>query len=861
MTKQKNKLLFFSSIILIILGLTMVAISAWNTNLNDALTHYYKLDELSGNVIDSAGGMNATFISGGNSIRGVPGIIGTAYNFSGDGYVNFTTPSNDCVDANCTINLWVNVSTSTGQWLYYNGVIDGANGLNYSGLLSSVNIAGDLCYGSRNTTSGEIFTCSGFPLNNQKWNMITIVRNTTFGTLYINGTYITKFQDLASFTGSMLQVNRREYLAGKAQSSGAVGDFPNVVLDEMGLWNRSLNATEVAQLYNNRVGITFVSSAGSTTLISPLNNSYLPNSNVTFNATISTLGTLINATLYLQNNSGAIVNQSSNITLTGLSSNIGFNVGNLSFAQIYHWNVLGCSTSGCNYAPKNFTFRLVNITESFSPTLIEGQGASLNMNLTFVNIPTSVQASVKWNNTYYPVSKAVSGTDVVTFSSNFVVPAGTGSSTGNSVSHFWRYWLPDNSVNDTTLAQNQTVFKIGLDDCTSNNILVLNYTAKDEDSLAILSGNANNVTIDVDLRLYTLGTISQVDSFNRTFSVVNGTNPARVCIRPEVLNGTSFRMDVTARYTSANRALEFNNIQNFTLNNNTIPQKIDLYDLLTTRDQQFLITVKDSNFIPLSDAVIEMSRQYLGLGNYLLIESPKTDQDGRTVGNFVLNDEVYTLFVRKNNQLLGTFNNVRAFCSNIATGDCRITLNIAGTSIQPTSFQTVANVSFYPTYNTTTQIYTLNFVTTDGSVKTISLNGTIFDNYQNTTACSNVLSSSSGVLTCSIPFGYENATVIMKGYVDSTQLFTDIFPIHESHSDEFNPTRYLLAFILIVCLPLIALTSGVGVIIFYIVGLIMAGLFALVDQGGFIGIGSAFLWFIIGSILLLWKLNSKKEDG
>lgn len=48
-------------------------------------------------------------------------------------------------------------------------------------------------------------------------------------------------------------------------------------------------------------------------------------------------------------------------------------------------------------------------------------------------------------------------------------------------------------------------------------------------------------------------------------------------------------------------------------------------------------------------------------------------------------------------------------------------------------------------------------------------------------------------------------------------------------------------------------------LVLFIVGLIFAGSLALLDLGGFIGVASAFLWFIIAAIILIWKASRRGD--
>jgi len=99
-----------------------------------------------------------------------------------------------------------------------------------------------------------------------------------------------------------------------------------------------------------------------------------------------------------------------------------------------------------------------------------------------------------------------------------------------------------------------------------------------------------------------------------------------------------------------------------------------------------------------------------------------------------------------------------------------------------------------------------------------------------------------------------------KIFVENDLLLTDIFNILISNRETFGNTRYILAGIVIVTLPLMVATSGVLALVFFGVGLILSGALYLVDWGGFIGPTTALLWFIVAIIILIVKIN-RGRDG
>ena len=133
----------------------------------------------------------------------------------------------------------------------------------------------------------------------------------------------------------------------------------------------------------------------------------------------------------------------------------------------------------------------------------------------------------------------------------------------------------------------------------------------------------------------------------------------------------------------------------------------------------------------------------------------------------LLNEETYTLYVIKDGETIATYQNVKAFCTDVSTGNCQISLSEPGSTTRASSFKNDKGVSYLTSYNDSTRDFVFEFTSIDGTSKDIILNITKYDLYLNDTACSNTLSSSSGTMTCNIPSSYQNNTVIAKVFVNN----------------------------------------------------------------------------------------------
>jgi len=90
------------------------------------------------------------------------------------------------------------------------------------------------------------------------------------------------------------------------------------------------------------------------------------------------------------------------------------------------------------------------------------------------------------------------------------------------------------------------------------------------------------------------------------------------------LNSSVYRVDGVIQYDSVNRFQEFYNFQNYILNNATDNFTVGLYNLNDSNGEEFTITYKDANFVPVSNALVNIQRKYIDEGLFKTIEIPKT---------------------------------------------------------------------------------------------------------------------------------------------------------------------------------------------------------------------------------------------
>lgn len=825
---------------LVIVGIFSITLSsaAWTADLNVELRSYWKLNETgSGARVDSVGYLNGTVTGAMNTTLGK---IGFGIEGNGSNRANFTRAlaSTDTF----TLSTWIQKSGAAANFNFrwMGDTTTNQLGVNYNDCAQTSQDAISV------TTNTECTNVVNASVAGSGYRHLVIIAGADVGNrqlVYVDGVLITN-KSGAAFTN----LSNNFLMLSTAPNS--------MLVDEVGFWTLPLTGSQITNLYNAGTGITYTADVGPSVILnSPANASIILTNQTIFNSTLSvgSSQTLRNATLNLWFTNGTIALRS-NVSLSGIIGNAIFNITNLTNLGSYRWNVFGCSSNNiCNWANSNFTFTLGSFDEDFETTLIEGQSTGISLNITFDGVNQNLLASLNWNNTLSTPTKEIVNSTRIRFTSNFVVPVGTGNITGRPITHYWRFYLPDGTINGTTTNQTQNVFSLGIDNCSTFTDLLFNYTMYDEDTITLINGTATNASIEVEVNLQSLADPTQTTNLSRTYS---NTNNARVCIS-EIASG--FRVDSQVRYTASSYVVEFYNIQNSTLSATNFPQHIGLYPLLSSRSQEFLVTYKDENFVPLEDALITVTRKYIGEGLFRTVEGPLTNEDGQALVHLVLGDVIYTIQVSKDGELLGTFDNIVPFCTNVATGECTINLNSFSTGIPATNFNTINNLSYAFTFNKTTRTLTSIFTTTDGSVALINLTGVVFDNRGNNTACTTSVQTSSGSLSCVIPVSIGNTTVRATLYKNGQFITNAFVSLTDADDTNFGTTGIVLMLLMYLCIGFMFIGTPEGIVIGSILGFIFAALLNLYNHGGIIGITGTIIWLIVAGAILLWQINKLRN--
>lgn len=221
---------------------------------------YWKLDEASGNASDSVAGNTLT---NNNSVTYGAGKINNGALFGSTNTNKSLTNSVDLISSssmNVTMTCWLNVTTAPTsgiQDLFY-GISGLAGVLGY--IMVYVNVSGTLTLrvtrvqwnvGQADVDNAQTFTVGTWYHVAYTWDGLTL-------TAYVNGSALaTTGTQTGAGSGNRGTCVSLGALVSTNGSPNLSQNFSPVSIDEVGLWSRALSSTEISQLYNGGVGLSY----------------------------------------------------------------------------------------------------------------------------------------------------------------------------------------------------------------------------------------------------------------------------------------------------------------------------------------------------------------------------------------------------------------------------------------------------------------------------------------------------------------------------------------------------------------------------------------------------------------------------
>ena len=417
---------------------------------------------------------------------------------------------------------------------------------------------------------------------------------------------------------------------------------------------------------------------------------------------------------------------------------------------------------------------------------------------------------------------------------------------------YWNLLLTNLSGSTTTFQStnnNQTVSLLLIDNCTTNNMTLLNFTMVDEESQTKING-----TILFDGTIYSYATRSAVLTSNQSFAY-NWAADSRICLSN--ITGL-YSLDYTIQhYPNATYFKKYRMVQNQTVGMTSTSNNLTLYNLLGTSGYTFRIIVVGNllNANGNSDLLVEVQKKYIPENTFKLVESSVTGANGETVAHLTPGTEIYNFVVSYMGQVLGTFNNYQVACQNAATGQCSITLNLAQSTASANDFTNYGNITQVLVYDNSTGTLSLTYSSTDGNAHTVQQLVILSDNYANNTICNASSYGTSGTINCLIPALYRNTTIISRSSSDGTFIANSFFSLG-GFTDYFGIDLYIEVF-MFTTLVLMFLANPVIIVIGAMLGIMLAIILLWMSSGALGAIVATIIYFVVAGFIIVWQLGRR----
>ncbi len=222
------------------------------SNMRQGLIAYYPFD---GNISDLSGNGNTGTNNG--ATYNLSGKVGGAYRFDGNDYIN--VPNSASLNpSNLTVSVWVNANSVNqfGEFLTKRADSDYGAWILYGGSLASGGNFESSVYHSSCGFATRSQLTSGGSIQAATWYLVSFTTNSTDLSIYVNG----NLSSTVSYSQSVCTGRTDSIRLG----TGCCGRYFTGLMDEVAIWNRSLSANEIMQLYNNSNGYSLSLSGAQT---------------------------------------------------------------------------------------------------------------------------------------------------------------------------------------------------------------------------------------------------------------------------------------------------------------------------------------------------------------------------------------------------------------------------------------------------------------------------------------------------------------------------------------------------------------------------------------------------------------------
>ena len=492
-----------------------------------------------------------------------------------------------------SLSFWINPDT-TGNFYPVSRSTNFENQLN-AGLLAFATGGGTVTY----------------PIASSDWTHVVEIYNGTHILLYVNNSLN------VSEAGTPIGNSGNDLKLGVRASGIGGTDYFDGQIDELGVWNRSLNSTDVEDLYNSGNGLDFsnfvIVEQHVISLQFPESDSQIITEEENFTVNLSfdynpKSYEWINNTIVIWYSNGTLFNETITTGLSGDSTQVIEKIENLQQYNHY-WNSYACygnvSFSVCYWNDVgNFSFIVSPVIESFLSsnvyeTSLEYYGVNVSntfgtISNVYLNYDGTIGGMTSQGNGIYNISKSLLSSNIGNNTINYI----------HTIS----------GVNYTSKDYYQQVNPILFGLCNATlTVQYINFSFKDEETLLDL-----NATMDTSTWVYYLG--DGTDTKTLIFSNTSLNDNYAFCLSPgnRTLHNTRNIQYASTGYPQRKYDAS-SDLTNVTTNKT-------LYLLSSTDGIYSTIQVVDQDGDKVSGAEVTVERQFSGI--WTIIGQETTDDAG-----------------------------------------------------------------------------------------------------------------------------------------------------------------------------------------------------------------------------------------
>jgi hypothetical protein len=746
----------------------------------------------------------------------VTGIIGNAYFFGNkhNAYVNLS--NNPRLDINNgTINYWSNQNNWNGtvQGVIYrkadanliSAIVDNKY---YTDFINASLLAPDI-----------ILFANQPPIN--KWTMITYVFGGENTEIYINGTLFNSSENSSNLNFSNAIIGNTVTVLTDGQNTE---NSYNGSIDEFSIWNITLSASQISDLYNGGLGNNLSVGSGEVFTLNLTPNIY---------PSVPTFESTLNCSSYIIDNSNSTdsplnvsfswfkngVNQTSYYTTRLNIANNTNQSGSLVIPYLTIGDTWMCSVYAINNISINATMN-TSVTINYSQDIAiynnpvyETTKETFNLTLSNPSNLTFSNAYLIYNGVSYPSSYINS-----IINNTIIIPTVTNNT---DVNFFWRIIFTETERNTTSY--NQTILKSQPINVSTTCPVGFNT------SFFFDFADEINITSLVPDRLeYILNYgYSGNSSALSIFGSITNPNNFSVCINASnqyFTIGYGELKYIKEYYTDRSFYIFENTRLTNSMVNNT------LYELLAGQATSFLFEFRDTSLNPYAEKYVALLRWYPNLNSYKVVEMGKTDDKGQTIMRVKSEDVDYRVAIYElDGTLIKLLNPVRFACLE---SPCSYIAVIEDTAEDYTTFD---NIQSSLTYDNNTGVWTFTWNDPSQSTQTMNLN-IISERADSTNIiCSTNASGFTGVITCDT--SAYSGTLRGIAYRQASPLRVIAEKVINTVSTAFRGTAGLfISLIIFITLVLIGIVSPIISILMGVVALVPAYFMGSINLVIFVGL-------------------------